>query len=104
MCSGRVAEKFITRALMRGAAAVLVAGCHLNDCHYISANYQTKKRIERFWMRMEKLGLRKERLQLLWASAAEGERLASKAREMAEIVKSVTPEEIEKTKQALSAR
>jgi len=100
MCSGRVAEKFLTRAFVRGAAAVLVAGCHLGDCHYINANYQTKKRIERFWKKMERLGLRKERLQLLWASAAEGERLASNLREMAEMVKIVTPEEIEKTKQA----
>ncbi|UCH71134.1 MAG: hydrogenase iron-sulfur subunit, partial [Candidatus Bathyarchaeota archaeon] len=58
------------------------------------------KRIERFWKRMERLGLRKDRLQLLWASAAEGERIASKVREMAEMVESVTSEEIEKTKQA----
>jgi len=103
MCSGRVAEKFIARAFARGAAAVLVAGCHLGDCHYINANYQTKKRIERFWKRMETAGLRKERLQLLWASAAEGERIASKVREMAEIVKSVAPEETEKTKQAFGS-
>jgi heterodisulfide reductase subunit A len=100
MCSGRVARKFIARAFARGAAAVLVAGCHLGDCHYIDANYQTEKRIERFWKRMERLGLRKDRLQLLWASAAEGERIASKVREMAEMVESVTPDEIEKTKQA----
>ena len=51
---------------------------------------------------MEKLGIRKERLQLLWVSAAEGERLASKIKEMQAIVQSVTPEEIEKTKQAFA--
>ncbi|MCW4055804.1 MAG: CoB-CoM heterodisulfide reductase HdrA2 [Candidatus Bathyarchaeota archaeon] len=100
MCSGRVARKFMARAFARGAAGVLVAGCHIGDCHYISANYETKKRVERFWKRMERAGIRKERLQLLWASAAEGERLASKVKEMAEIVKSVTPEEIEKTREA----
>jgi heterodisulfide reductase subunit A len=102
MCSGRVAEKFIARALACGAAAVLVAGCHLGDCHYINANYQTEKRIERFWKKMERLGLRKERLQLFWASAAEGERFASKIKEMAEMLKTITPEEIEKTKQAFA--
>jgi heterodisulfide reductase subunit A len=101
MCSGRVSRKFIDRAFKRGAATVLVAGCHLNDCHYINANYQTKKRVERYWKKMERLDLNKDRLQLLWASAAEGERIASKIREMAEIVERVQPEEIEKTKQAL---
>jgi coenzyme F420-reducing hydrogenase delta subunit len=42
--------------------------------------------------------LSKERLQLLWASAAEGEKFASKVREMKTIVDIVTPEEIEKAK------
>lgn len=98
MCSGRVSPKFVERAFARGVAAVLVAGCHLGDCHYINANYQTQKRVERLWKKMEKLGLNKERLQLLWASAAEGERVASKVKEMQATVNSVTPEEIEKSK------
>jgi len=98
MCSGRVAPKFVERAFERGAAAVLVAGCHIGDCHYINANVQTQKRIERLWKKMERLGLNKERLQLLWASAAEGERVASKVKEMQTIVNGVTPEEVEKSK------
>jgi heterodisulfide reductase subunit A len=98
MCSGRVAPKFVERAFARGAAAVLVTGCHLGDCHYINANYQTQKRVERLWKRMEQAGLNKERLQLLWASAAEGERFASKIREMKPLVEGVKPEEIEKAR------
>jgi heterodisulfide reductase subunit A len=98
MCSGRVAPKFVERAFARGASTVLVAGCHPGDCHYISANYQTQKRVERLWKKMEQNGLNKERLQLLWASAAEGERFASKIREMQVIVEKVTLEEIENAK------
>jgi heterodisulfide reductase subunit A len=98
MCSGRVAQKFVERAFARGAAAVMVTGCHLGDCHYINANYQTQKRVEKLWKKMEENGLRRERLQLLWASAAEGERFANKVREMKPVVESVTPEEIEKAK------
>jgi len=104
MCSGRVAQKFIERAFVMGAGAVLVAGCHPGDCHYIDANYQTQKRVERLWKKMEVLGLNKERLQLLWASAAEGERFASKIREMQSIMEEVTPEEIEKAKDVLKKR
>jgi len=100
MCSGRVSPKFIERAFARGAAAVLVAGCHPGDCHYINTNYQTQKRVERFWKKMEQLGLNKERLQLLWASAAEGERIASKIREMHEMIRKISLDEIERTKKA----
>ena len=98
MCSGRVAPKFVERAFARGAAAVLVAGCHPGDCHYIDANYHTERRVERLWKKMDSNGLDKERLQLLWASAAEGERFASKIREMRSKIEEVTPEGIEKAK------
>jgi heterodisulfide reductase subunit A len=104
MCSGRVASQFVERAFRNGAAAVLVAGCHLGDCHYINANYQTKKRVERLWSKMEKLGLDKNRLQLAWISAAEGERFASKIKEIQKIVDVVTREEIEKTIASLTPK
>jgi len=98
MCSGRVSPKFVEHAFSRGAGAVLVAGCHPGDCHYIDANLQTQKRVEKLWKKMERLGVDKERLQLLWASAAEGERVASKIREMQAKLDKLAPEEIEKAK------
>ena len=104
MCSARVATKFVERAFLRGAAAVLVSGCHLNDCHYIDANYQTKKRVEKLWKKLERLELDKNRLQLAWISAAEGEKFASKIREMQKIVDGVTKEEIEKTVNRLTPK
>lgn len=97
MCSGRVATKFVEHAFARGIGAVLVAGCHLGDCHYINANYQTKKRVERLWAKMERLGVNKDRLQLAWISAAEGEKFASKIKQMKGILDNVTNEEIEKS-------
>jgi len=100
MCSGRVSPKFVERAFARGAAGVLVTGCHPGDCHYINANYQTQKRVERLWKKMEQNGLDKARLQLLWASAAEGERFASKVREMKATVDAVSAEQIERAKKA----
>jgi len=76
----------------------LVSVCHIGDCHYINANLQTQKRVERLWKKMERLGLNKDRLQLAWISAAEGEKFASKIREMQDAVKKVAREEIEKSK------
>jgi len=104
MCSGRISTKFVERAFARGAAAVLVAGCHLNDCHYINANYQTKRRVEKLWKKMERLGLDKNRLHLAWISAAEGQKFASTIKEIQKIVDSVTKDEIEKTIEKLTQK
>jgi len=100
MCSGRVSPKFVEHAFARGAGAVLVAGCHPGDCHYIDANNQTQKRVERLWKKMDRLRVDKDRLQLLWASAAEGERVASKVRDMQAVLNELSPEEVEKSKKA----
>ena len=102
MCSGRVDEKFILHAFEKGAPLVLLSGCHINDCHYINANHWTKRRAEKLWARMEKLGIRPERLQLEWISAAEGPRFARIMRELEEMRQQVTPEEIVHTKKALA--
>src|SRR5512137_1766562 len=97
MCSGRVDESFIWRAFRLGAPVVLVSGCHFGDCHYIDANHWTKKRVEKVWRRMEAPGIRKERLQLEWVSAAEGLRWQEVMRRMEELRQAVTAEEIAAT-------
>jgi heterodisulfide reductase subunit A len=97
MCSGRVHEKFIWRAFAKGAPVVLVSGCHIGDCHYMNANQWTERRIKRIWKKMEKLGLRTERLNLEWISAAEGLRFQEVMEKMEKIRKSVTPKEIAET-------
>ena len=51
---------------------------------------------------MEKLGIRPERLQLEWISAAEGPRFAQIMRSLEDMRGDVTPEEIERTKEVLS--
>ena len=104
MCSGRVDEKFIWGAFQAGAPVVLVSGCHFGDCHYINANHWTQKRVERCWKKMAKWGLRKERLQLEWISAAEGIRFAHVMSRMEELRKGVTKEEIAETVRILGER
>jgi len=101
MCSGRVDQKFIWYALRRGAPMVLVSGCHFSDCHYINAVTWTQKRIERVWTQMEKLGIRPERLQLEWISAAEGQKFARVMRELDAMVRLVTEQEVRETMEIL---
>jgi heterodisulfide reductase subunit A len=104
MCSGRVSQEFVLRAFEKGAAAVLVSGCHIGDCHYIDANHHTERRVEKLWGLLEKNGIDKNRLQLAWVSAAEGEKFANKIKEMDRIVQSVDQAEIDKTVKWLSDR
>ena len=101
MCSGRVDEKFIWEGFLKGAPVILVSGCHIGDCHYINANHWTVKRIEKIHKKMEKLGIRKERLQLEWVSAAEGIRFAELMRELEPLRQSVTRKEISETIEVL---
>jgi len=103
MCSGRVSWRHIDRAFARHAGAVLVSGCHPGDCHYINANYETKRRIEKYWERMTRLGLDKNRLQLAWISAAEGDKFSSTINEMHQFLGTVKKEEIEKAASLLSS-
>jgi len=103
MCSGRVDEDFILRGFENGAAVVLLSGCHLGDCHYIDANHWTVRRADRLWDRLEKLGIRPERMQLEWISSAEGARFAEVMSGLEVIRRSVTPEEIEHSRRVVAA-
>ena len=80
---------------------MLVSGCHYADCHYINANRWTQKRVDRLWDRLEHKGIRPERLQLEWISAAEGAKFATVMKEMERIRQTVTMEEIEHTSKML---
>jgi heterodisulfide reductase subunit A len=96
MCSGRVSTRFVERAFARGVAMVLISGCHIGDCHYIDANTYTEKRYNRLRRLMEQSGLDPERLQLVWVSAAEGQRFQDKILSMKKKLGTVSQEEIKR--------
>jgi len=104
MCSARVSEEMVLEAFRCGAPVVLVSGCHYADCHYINANRQTVKRVQRLWDTLEKAGVRPERLQLEWISAAEGQKFAKVMKRLEDLRQTVTPEEIEHARKALVAK
>jgi len=79
-----------------------VSGCHFADCHYIDANRWTQKRVEKLWDKLEKLGIRPERLQLEWISAAEAQKWARTMTDMEELRKTVTRKEVEHTMKVLT--
>ncbi len=97
MCSGRVDEKFVWEGFRMGAPVILVSGCHIGDCHYIDANHWTEKRVAKIHKKMAKLGIRPERLQLEWISAAEGVRFAEVMKRMEALREQVSFDEIAET-------
>jgi hypothetical protein len=81
---------------------VLVSGCHYADCHYIDANRSTVRRIDGLWDGLEKVGLRPDRLQIEWCSAAEGPRWQTIMKAAEEKRQTVTAAEIDQTRSLLA--
>jgi F420-non-reducing hydrogenase iron-sulfur subunit len=96
MCSSRVDPAFILKAFLKGADGVLVAGCHLGDCHYIEGNYNTEKRIKQTMKALEYVGFEPKRLRLEWISASEGPKFAGVVREFTEELKKLGPNPMRK--------
>jgi F420-non-reducing hydrogenase iron-sulfur subunit len=87
MCSGRISPMFILEALRSGADGVLVTGCHLGDCHYISGNEKAIQNIELAHSLIRLLGIESQRLRLEWISAAEGARFAELVKEFTDQIR-----------------
>jgi len=104
MCSARVSDEMILEAFRCGAPVVLVSGCHYADCHYIDANRQTVKRVQKLWNKLERAGVRPERLQLEWISAAEGQKFAKVMGQMEDLRALVTADEIAEAREALKPK
>ena len=93
MCSGRVDPIFIAEAFSRGIDGVLVLGCHLGDCHYISGNYEAEIKMKRLLQLLKLVGF-SERLRLDWVSASEGNRFGQVVDEFTENIRRLGPSPI----------
>ena len=71
-CSGRVDAEMVLGALEKGADGVLIGGCHPGDCHYVSGNYKTRRRIALLKQALTEVGIDPDRVHLEWISASEG--------------------------------
>ena len=76
-CSCRVNPMFGLKAFQRGADGVILCGCHPGDCHYVTGNYYTRRRMALLFSFLNYLGIEKERTRVEWVSAAEGARFSA---------------------------
>jgi F420-non-reducing hydrogenase iron-sulfur subunit len=91
MCSGRVDPQFVLKALRHGADGVLIAGCHPGECHYVNGNIKALRRFSLLKNTLNQWGIEDQRVQLLWASASEGNKLAAAVDRMTEEVRALGP-------------
>ncbi|NVM27679.1 MAG: hydrogenase iron-sulfur subunit [Candidatus Helarchaeota archaeon] len=90
MCSGRVDPIFVIEALKRGIDGIIVMGCHLGDCHYISGNYEAEMKYNLIEKLLELVHL-SDRVRLEWVSASEGVRFGKVVTEFTEHIKTLGP-------------
>ena len=91
MCSGRLDPTFVFTALAGGADGVLISGCHPGECHYLEQNYKALRRFHLLQRMLPQMGIEPQRVQLVWASAAEGQRLANEIARVVEEVRALGP-------------
>ena len=91
MCSGRLDPTFVFKALSSGADGVLITGCHPGECHYVEQNYKALRRFILMRRTLQGLGLEAGRVKLVWASAAEGVRLANEISQFVEEIRKLGP-------------
>ncbi len=97
MCTGRIDPTFIMKSFHAGADGVLISGCHPGECHYQGGNTKCLRRVTLLKKLLAQFGVEKERLRLIWASAAEGEKIAIEANDITEVIRNLGPLELEKT-------
>jgi F420-non-reducing hydrogenase iron-sulfur subunit len=91
MCSGRLDPTFVLKALSGGADGVLITGCHPGECHYLEQNYKALRRVKLLQRTIKQFGMDSERVKLVWASAAEGVRLAKEIKIFVDEIKEMGP-------------
>lgn len=91
MCSGRLDPSFVLKALAGGADGVMITGCHPGECHYLEQNYKAMRRVKLLKRTLAPFGINPDRVKLIWASAAEGVKLAREIGVFVEEIRALGP-------------
>jgi coenzyme F420-reducing hydrogenase delta subunit len=92
MCSGRVDLEFLLRAFSNGVDGVIVGGCRLNECNYIThGNYDALGNVLLCRKIMAHIGLNPERLRIEFMSSGDGILLAEVINDFVKNVEDIGP-------------
>jgi len=63
-CTGRIDPTYILEAFASGVDGVLVAGCGLGDCHFVTGNYKADRYMILLKKMLSQMGIEPERLKV----------------------------------------
>jgi F420-non-reducing hydrogenase iron-sulfur subunit len=98
MCSASVKPEYVLKALSQGIDGVLVLGCHIGDCHYMTGNHRTAKRMPLVQRVLKETGIDEKRMKLDWVSAAEGEKFQKVITDFVEDIQKLGPSPLREVK------
>ena len=91
MCSGRIDPSFVIEGFLQRMDGVMVLGCHLGDCHYMTGNYEAINMINEVRRLLSYVGVNDKRLLLDWVSASEGARFSEVVTSFTEEIRDLGP-------------
>lgn len=94
MCTGMVDPKYVIKALLEGADAVLISGCHIGDCHYVNGNLKARRRVKLLKEILPRFGFDERRVKLTWIGASDGIQFAEIMKDMVAELKVLGPTEV----------
>jgi len=94
MCTGMVDPKYVIKAFLEGADAVLISGCHPGDCHYINGNLKARRRVKLLKEILPRFGFDDRRLKLTWIGASEGIDFADTVRDLVSEIRELGPSQV----------
>ncbi len=99
-CTGRVDILHLLNAIENGADGVYVAGCLEGECHYLTGNIKTRKKVNYVKKVLQEIGIEPERVEMFNLSSAMGLKFAEIAREMYEKISALGPTPVRKKEAA----
>ena len=96
MCSGRVSEMLILKAMSAGADGVLVCGCHPQECHYVKGNLSARRRVAGLKPFLKAIGISSDRLRLQWIGASEALKMAETISSFTQAIRNLGPSPLNK--------
>ncbi len=93
----------LLKAFESGVDGVYVAGCMEGECHFLKGNLRARKRVNYAKTLLQEVGIDPERVEMYNLSAAQGQRFAAIANEMAERIRALGPSPIKKARNAFKA-
>lgn len=91
MCTAMLDPSLVFEALFNGADGVLIAGCHPQDCHYISGFKKAENRYESITSMLKEVKIKDARVKIISISAGEGQQFADAIKDFSENLRKMGP-------------